>query len=355
MADLIRVVDEEDYESSADEDFNPNALPAPEEDISSSSEDELVSGNTVGSRKPAKKRKAAVALEELDSGDEATIQASKGRRKRKELAEDDSGGEGGLIKTRAQRRVEAQERAEFRTANGEGVTVDVDVLWANLSKTPVGRPPPVTAPTEGSEATYMNGHVNAEAMVLDPPFETAGDGDGDDMITIEHTYEFAGERHVGEKRVRKDSVEAKLYLPKKSNGTSQVRTAASKNADGQALRRPLKRASLFEPNPTGEVKGLAPDQQRLRTPSRADVLIMEKRAAEEKEREDKAKAKKLTTVEKSQLDWDGYVRENNLQEDLDQYGKSKESYLARQGFLGRAEGRREEDGKRAREKAKAQL
>ena len=105
MAELVDHVkvrdDEEEYDENADEDFNPESA-VQDEDVSSSSDDEAA--NTVA--KPTKKttkRKADVD-EELDSGDEATIQdRRRKKRKSKDADAEDSGGEGGLIKTRAQR------------------------------------------------------------------------------------------------------------------------------------------------------------------------------------------------------------------------------------------------------------
>jgi hypothetical protein len=103
---------DEKYHESSDEDFNPAAAAASDESSSSASEDE---GAAV---KPAKGKRKRKVLEpdELDSGDEITIEAAqRGKAKRRKgakadeddlLLSDDEGGEGGLIKTRAQRRVE---------------------------------------------------------------------------------------------------------------------------------------------------------------------------------------------------------------------------------------------------------
>lgn len=113
MAPLDRLEDlsdaEEDYHESSDEDFNPAAAPV-DESATSSDED--------APTKPTKakgKRKAPVN-DQLDSGDEVTIEAVRKRKakKRKGQKDDDDdlilsgdeGGEGGLVKTRAQRRVE---------------------------------------------------------------------------------------------------------------------------------------------------------------------------------------------------------------------------------------------------------
>jgi hypothetical protein len=108
LADLSDA--EKDYHESSDEDFNPTAAPA--NDSPSSSEDEDAP------TKPTKakgKRKAPVD-DELDSGDEVTIEQVRKRKAKKRkgqkiddddlILSDDEGGDGGLIKTRAQRRVE---------------------------------------------------------------------------------------------------------------------------------------------------------------------------------------------------------------------------------------------------------
>lgn len=108
---------EDDYASSEDEDFNPTEVGAhDDEDVSASSGDEEIPATAAApkARKSAKKRKQADADQEaeLDSGDEATIQEFEKKKRRKKAAaaaavdDGDSGGEGGLIKTRAQRRAE---------------------------------------------------------------------------------------------------------------------------------------------------------------------------------------------------------------------------------------------------------
>lgn len=96
---------EEDYNSASDEDFRPEAQDANED------QDRLSSSESDANAKEPKpkKRKSAPTADETDlgfdnSGDEATIQ--KGRKKRRPLLDEDDGGEGGLVKTRAQRRLE---------------------------------------------------------------------------------------------------------------------------------------------------------------------------------------------------------------------------------------------------------
>jgi hypothetical protein len=106
-----------DSSSSDDEDFKPDANPsALDAEERSSDSDTDFSSNEATTRKPkSRKRKKATedSVElELASGDEATIR--KGKRKKQRKAKgaatdgysdednEDEGGEGGLIKTRAQ-------------------------------------------------------------------------------------------------------------------------------------------------------------------------------------------------------------------------------------------------------------
>lgn len=99
---------DEDYHESSDEDFNPTTAPA--DDSSSSDQEDAPAKQT----KRKGKRKVPTD-DELDSGDEVTIDALRKRRAKKRRGEDvddelllsdDDAGAGGLIKTRAQRRVE---------------------------------------------------------------------------------------------------------------------------------------------------------------------------------------------------------------------------------------------------------
>lgn len=101
---------EENYHESSDEDFNPEVARA-DEVSSSSDEDE------VDTKKPRKGKRKAIETEDLDSGDEVTIEAARKRKAKKRkggkaqhdediIFSDDEGGDGGLIKTRAQRATE---------------------------------------------------------------------------------------------------------------------------------------------------------------------------------------------------------------------------------------------------------
>ena len=216
------------------------------------------------------------------------------------------------------------------SATVEGATVDVDAIWAKLNSAPIKPPtttgttqvdavePPATRTEEGgrdAESTVKgqsNGQTpNSEGGTPTTPTE--------DMISIKRTYAFAGETMTEEKLVPKSSAEARLYLASQT----AHQTLNPHALPGPPLRRPKKRVSRFEPNPDGIVKGL---------PSTA------------------SKGPKLNTVEKSRLDWAGYVDKEGIKEELDVAGKAKDGYLGKREFLNRAEAKRDEELRNARRK-----
>lgn len=145
------------------------------------------------------------------------------------------------------------------------------------------------------------------------------------MIRIKRTYNFAGRVHTEEKLVARDSAEAKLYLASQGEDTSP---------DSPPAKRLTKKAfrSAFEP----AVEGIT---------NRSDLnlgLAARMKAANE------AQAKKLNTVEKSRMDWAGFVDKEGIKDELALAGKSKDSYASRQDFLARSEAMRDGEARKAR-------
>lgn len=105
--------EDEAYVSSEDEDFNPSAVIA-NQDVWSSSEDENIedpAGLHDGDKqyqktdKRGKKDKEAEDFGFENSGDEVTIKKGTKRKRKADIGEDDSEGEGGFVKTRSMRAV----------------------------------------------------------------------------------------------------------------------------------------------------------------------------------------------------------------------------------------------------------
>jgi hypothetical protein len=322
----------EEYDEEADEDFNPDGAAAGDNDQSSSSDDEDDAAGPSKAKQKVSKRKSEAIEEELDSGDEATIKERRKRKRKKDEDDDadESAGEGGFIRTRAQRYAEKVEQKQRRHATPGHVTVDVDKLWADLSSLPIGR----VSISNAKPSTERSGKSNgAETKEKDAEAASATD----DLITIKKRIQYAGEVTEVEEQVPRTSKEAQRYLAEHPEADPNH---VLHSIDPNGLQRPMKRPSIFEPNPSSIVKGVAPERLRPRAPSRLDV----KRIEEEKRK----KALKMSTVQKSALDWKGFVSQEGLRDELDEYGKSKKGFMAREAFLDRAAGAREQAARDAR-------
>lgn len=332
--------EEEEYDENADEDFNPEAAEA-EAEQSSSSDDEPEEKDVAKKGKKTRKRKANgdgdILVADLDSGDEATIQERKRKKRKKEedaaaAQDEDSGGEGGFVRTRAQRIVEKEERKHRKRARDGQVTIDVEQVWKDLSSVPVGRAE-ITAPPPETMDMDEDGEGNKENV--------QDEHDPNELITIKRRIEFAGEITEVEEKHPRGSKEAQKYLAEHPEADPKHPKHPT-NLDPSGVQRPLKRPSIFEPNPAGNVKGVAPEKLRRHAPTKTEGLMSQKLA------EMKKNAQKMSTVQKSQLDWKGFVDKEGLRDELDEYGKSKRGFLAREAFLDRAAGAREQAARDAR-------
>ncbi|KAK4230824.1 swr complex subunit [Podospora fimiseda] len=329
------LIPEEDYLSEEDSDFAPEDVPA-EESSASGDEDEEAPASAKPAAGEERKRPASATKDEdtvaedagfENSGDEAIIVKGKKRRK-KNKDEDDEGGEGGLVKTRSMRAVEKAEK-RANTAIGP-VTVDIDAIWAQMNSEPI-------IPSSSSQQQQQ---PQSAADPPPPPTETSTDPSSSssnkpELIRIKRTYNFAGKVHTEEKLVARDSAEAKLYLAENPDAVVEIEGAESEQQQSKRILRKAFR-SAFEPVTPGM------DAQR-----RSDLNLG--MAARLQAREELAAGvKKLNTVEKSRMDWAGFVDKEGIKDELELAGKSKHSFMGRQDFLARSEAVREDETRRAR-------
>ncbi|RCI11469.1 hypothetical protein L249_7195 [Ophiocordyceps polyrhachis-furcata BCC 54312] len=297
--------DDEQYISSQDSDFAPDEAPAHEGSDASDSEDEPRRQDG-----PTKRRRSEAEDEEdgyNNSGDEAVIQKGRKRQKRNKGEEHlYDGGEGGLIKTRRQRAEEKAERHHNATIGP--VTVDVDALWEQMtSGKPI--PPKDEQPAKDDDRPDESADGCTKLESRDPSNQP-------DTMVIKRIYNFAGRIHTEEKVVARDSAEGRLHL-----STLSTKEAAAAEEEGANARPQTRKAfrSAFEPIV----------DNALSSSPRTDLdlgLAARRRAAQE------AQAKKLNTVEKSRMDWAGYVDREGIQDELALASKSKDSYNAQEVF-----------------------
>ena len=156
----------------------------------------------------------------------------------------------------------------------------------------------------------------------------------DEMVKIKRTYKFAGDVITEEKFVPRESAEAKLFLG--NDGKDAEIVAAEDVAGDQSkttlkLRRPLRRISRFDPNPSGFSKRNWEKQQQPPFPG-----------------PENAKGPKINTVEKSRLDWAAFVDQAGIKDELRTHSKAKEGYLHRMDFLNRVDAKKEEERRNVR-------
>lgn len=155
------------------------------------------------------------------------------------------------------------------------------------------------------------------------------------MITIKRTYNFAGKVHVEEKTIPRDSAEARLWLESQSLDENQLKINTLQPTKPKRPTQKLRR-SMFEPVLESVF------------PPRTDLHFGPNRAAGEKLMKEALNVKKLNTVEKSKMDWAGFVDKEGIKNELEVAGKAKGSYIERQNFLSRVEITKDEEARRAR-------
>jgi hypothetical protein len=200
-------------------------------------------------------------------------------------------------------RYREEERAPL--ADTKNATVDVDALWASMVSGSPKQPTEHTPlPPSDSQALDTVGPVSKTAAAAASALTTLPGPNGDDTVTIQRTYNFAGKVHTE---------------------TTTLPTSTS------PPRRPTKlaRRSMFEP-----VIDTGPPRSDLKL---GVGMIRERLVAQQEE-----KGRKLNTVEKSKMDWAGFVDKEGIREELEVAERGKGSYLQRKEFLERVEGKREE-------------
>ncbi|KAE8373822.1 bucentaur or craniofacial development-domain-containing protein [Aspergillus bertholletiae] len=332
---------DEQYDSADDEDFQLDAAQDDGGLTGSDSDDEAIEPAT-------KKRKTEKKVPEqednsLDSGDEATIQKAKAKKARKQKGKDDDadeddvdfddeeGGPGGFVRTRAMKMRIQEERKPL--AKIDGATVDVDALWEKMNAPNVvlGLHPSRAekkndTPTKGDKDVEMR---DGETPVTEEKRQATQYSE--EMVKIKRTYKFAGEWITEEKIVPKDSAEAKLYITNEKD--VETITATGNAADTKEtikIRRPLRKVSRFDPNPTGSIKKSWEKQPVAET------------------REENARGPKINTVEKSRLDWAAYVDQAGIKDELRTHSKAKEGFLGRMDFLDRVGAKQDEERRNVR-------
>lgn len=222
-----------------------------------------------------------------------------------------------LIKTRRQRYQETLKREYLGLVTAPTSSVDVDAIFAELS---LGKAP---SRTEWLEILKLAPETTKEPTPKPQPLTQDEKDLQPQTITIKLTYAFAGKIVTETKTVDANLAEAKAYL----NSTARM---ATYDED--------KPYRLFVPVMRTVPGELEPRELRIKL--KRPLLI-------DKFLSGSGKKIKLSTLEKSRLDWALFVDKRNIQDEL-KIG-NRDGYLEKQDFLGRLDAKRDENYQKAKD------
>ncbi|KAG7662995.1 SWC5 [[Candida] subhashii] len=239
------------------------------------------------------------------------------------------------VRTRAQRlheEIETSSRyiGNFETDNRglvkDTARIDVDSIFEDLKNTKSAKE------IADEEAKNIQNQSSQEQQQQQE--QQKQQSSGPKKIKIETNYTFAGKLITETKLVDEDSREAQAYL----SSISSITSSSTSDKPHQRTR-----VKIFRKDPkSGETLEL---QIKLKRPSLIDKFLLNHN-----------KRQKLSTLEKSRLDWASFVDKRNIGDELKLHNKA--GYLDKQEFLGRVELMRDlqyQQAKQEERKKQAQL
>ncbi|XP_002761200.1 craniofacial development protein 1 isoform X1 [Callithrix jacchus] len=278
--------DSEDFSTSEeDEDYVPSGGEYSEDDVNELVKEDEVDGEEQTQKTKGKKRKAQ------------SIPARKKRPGALSFAEEedaDSESEGSSSE-------EGDEAAEQDKGTGseDARKKKADELWASFLNDvgPKSKVSPSTQVKKGEETEETSSSkLLVKAEELEKPKET-------EKVKITKVFDFAGEEVRVTKEVDATSKEAKSFFKQneKEKPQANVPSALPSLPAGSGLKRSSGMSSLL-----GKIG---------------------------------AKKQKMSTLEKSKLDWESFKEEEGIGEELAIHNRGKEGYIERKAFLDRVDHR----------------
>ncbi|XP_057321407.1 craniofacial development protein 1 [Microplitis mediator] len=229
-----------------------------------------------------------------DENDE-NEQVSKKQKKRGRKGNKSKGNKRKKIESKDVDNEDEEDKSEKKIVSEEEEKLRADSLWADFMKDTgtVSKP----KPQKSSNSSQEN------SQIVRPKVE--------EKVKITKIFEFAGEEVKVEKQVAANSAEARLIL---SSTEKSLNQSELNNDSRKTVRR----------GRGGSLGGIS------------SVLGQIGRKA------------KISTLEKSKLDWDNFKKQENLDEEITTHNRGKDGYLERQDFLQRADVRQFEIEKELR-------
>ncbi|DAA20341.1 hypothetical protein E5288_WYG011460 [Bos mutus] len=278
--------DSEDFSTSEeDEDYVPSGGEYSEDDINELVKEDEVDGEEETQKTKGTKRKAESVLARKRKQGGLSLEEDE------EDANEESGGSSSEEEDAA---TEQQKGVESEDARKK----KEDELWASFLNDvgPKSKVPPSTHVKTGEETEETSSSHLVKAERLEKPKET-------EKVKITKVFDFAGEEVRVIKEVDATSKEAKSFFKQneKEKPQSNVPPAVPSLPAGSGLKRSSGMSSLL-----GKIG---------------------------------AKKQKMSTLEKSKLDWESFKEEEGIGEELAIHNRGKEGYIERKAFLDRVDHR----------------
>lgn len=284
------MLQDEDYDSdTSDEDFVPQGVESDDEPISGGEEEEDDDLDEDGEGKSAAKDKK-----------------KKGRKKKGKKTNP-------LLAHIEDKEQDTEEKdAEQDVVSSEKDKKKEDNLWADFLADVEDKPSPPPKPKASSWAALLgkkssssanstSAHPVSATVKKEEPKKDLKKEDQDNKpstVKITKVFEFAGEEVRIEKEVDANSAEAKAATLTPESSTTLDKKASPVGGLG-GVKRPAGLSNII---------GLLDNKKQ-----------------------------KLTTLEKTKLDWNSFKAEEGIDEELESHKKSKHGYLDKQAFLERAD------------------
>ncbi|XP_029290459.1 craniofacial development protein 1 [Cottoperca gobio] len=289
--------DSDEYSSNDDADYVPSDDNLSEDDINEcEKEDPLHEDDNVphpGDVSKKKRKKNDIGVR---------------KRKKGVLRVDNEEGDGGAAEAEQNPQEEVEKVTEVRVEDDAKQKKKSDDLWASFLSDVGSRPKDAPSPsqsgtTQKDDSSVLNVAPLSKETKPSQPAE----------VTITKVFDFAGEEVRVNKVVSADSKEAKIYLQSQITNEEENEDEGEDSPPGQpgpSAKRPVGMSSLM--NRMG------------------------------------GKKQKMSTLEKSKMDWDAFKSEEGITEELAIHNRGREGYVERKNFLQRVDHRQFEMEKAVR-------
>ena len=256
-----------------------------------------------------------------------------------------------LVKTRAQRLNEKKQKeskfigsfeTDLRGLVKDNSVIDVDAIFSELKENKNTGDLAIASEdgTEEKEGKISKNAANTK--LIKENFEGNDISKEPKQIKIQVNYTFAGKLVTETKLVDRDSEEAKAYL----NSVSSITSTSTAGNDGVGVggdeynengtRKRRSQVKVIREDPFTKEK--VELRIKLKRPSLIDKFIQIS----------SNKKMKLSTLEKSRLDWASFVDKRKIGDELKKHNKA--GYLDKQAFLGRVDVKKDALYQEAKEK-----